>query len=211
MSRTLIASAPGNRQRTSGNAGMVFDAEEEAPRLSEYWDIMVDHKWLIAGVVALAVMIGLAYATLATPVYRSGLLLQIEDSAPDSKNPLTEASGLFEVKTPATGEIQVLASRMVLSAAVDQTDLQISAEPRYMPVFGQWLSRRATGLSDPGVLGIGGFVSGKERIQVAYANVPASLEDTKPFLVTAQGDGRYTVTHELLDAPLEGQDGQLLR
>ncbi|MDM0043337.1 polysaccharide biosynthesis tyrosine autokinase [Variovorax dokdonensis] len=215
MSRTLIAQTTGNRQqhlqRMSGNASMTFDAEEEAPRLSEYWDILVDHKWLIAGVIVLAGFIGLAYAIFAPPVYRSGLLLQVEDALPDSKNALNEASGLFEVKTPATGEIQVLASRMVLGGAVDQTNLQVSAAPRYIPAVGRWLSRHATGLSDPGLFGLGGYVSGKERIQVAHASVPPSLEDTKPFVVTAQGDGRYTVTHELLDAVLEGRVGQRLR
>ncbi|MDM0075415.1 polysaccharide biosynthesis tyrosine autokinase [Variovorax sp. J2P1-59] len=190
----------------------MIDTEDE-PRLSEYRDIMIDHKWLIVGTVVSALLAGLIYVTLATPVYRANLLLQIEDSVPDSKSKgsVTETSGLFEVKTPATGEIQVLASRMVLNAAAEQTDLQISAQPRHLPGIGRWLSRRATGLSDPGFLGLGGFVTGTERIEVARFDVPPSLEDTEPFTITAQGDGRYTVRHELLDAPLDGVVGQPLR
>ncbi|MGJ7511010.1 polysaccharide biosynthesis tyrosine autokinase [Variovorax sp. GT1P44] len=188
----------------------MIDAEDE-PRLSEYRDILIDHKWLIVSTIALALLIGLVYVTVATPVYRANLLLQIEDSAPDSKNLVSEKPGLFEVKTPATGEIQVLASRMVLNAAAEETDLQISAQPRYLPGIGQWLSRRTVGLSDPGILGLGGYVSGAERIQVTRFDVPPSLEDTEPFIITARGDGKFTVRHELLDAPLEGVVGQPLR
>lgn len=188
----------------------MLDTEDE-PRLSEYRDILLDHKWLIVGTIAAALLIGLLYVMLATPVYRANLLLQIEDSVPESKSFVTETSGLFEVKTPATGEIQVLASRMVLNAAAEETDLQINAQPRYLPVIGQWLSRRSAGLSDPGLFGIGGYVTGTERIRAARFEVPPSLEDTEPFIVTARGDGRYTVRHELLEAPLDGVVGQPLR
>ena len=186
------------------------DTEDE-PRLTEYRDIMIDNKGLIGGTVVVALLVGLLYVMLATPIYRANLLLQIEDLPPDSKQFVTETSGLFEVKTPATGEIQVIASRMVLDAAVDQTNLQINAQPRYLPLIGRWLSRRAVGLSEPGFLGLGGYVSGTERIQVARFEVPASLEDTEPFTITARDGGRFTVQHELLDAPLDGVVGQPLR
>lgn len=188
----------------------MIDAEDET-RLSEYRDIMIDHKWLIVGVIALALLVGVIYVNLATPVYRAGLLVQIEDSTPDSKSFPTETSGLFEVKTPAAGEIQVLASRMVLNAAADQVDLQVGAQPRYLPWVGPWLARHAVELSEPGFMGLGGYVTGIERIDVARFTVPASLEDTGPFTITARGGGRYTVRHELVDAPLDGVVGQPLR
>ena len=186
---------------------MMVDADD-APRLSAYSDILLDHKWLISGVVAFALLVGLVYVTLATPIYRANLLIQIEDSAPDSKSFLNETTGLFEVKTPLTGEIQVLGSRMVLNAAADQADLQVSAQPRYLPVIGAWLSRRDVGLSTPI---LGGYVTGAERIDVTRFHVPPSLEDTGPFIVTTQGGGRYTVRHETLETPLNGVLGQPLR
>ncbi|WP_261802312.1 polysaccharide biosynthesis tyrosine autokinase [Variovorax sp. PAMC28562] len=186
---------------------MMVDADD-APRLSAYSDILLDHKWLISGVVAFALLVGLVYVTLATPIYRANLLIQIEDSAPDSKSFLNETTGLFEVKTPLTGELQVLGSRMVLNAAADQADLQISAQPRYLPIVGAWLARHDVGLSMPI---LGGYVTGAERIDVTRFNVPPSLEDTGPFIVTTQGGGRYTVRHEMLEAPLNGVLGQPLR
>lgn len=153
---------------------------DNEPGLSEYKDILLDHKRMIAAVAAIALLIGFIYVTLAAPVYRANLLVQIEDSEPDSKSFLNETSGLFEVKTPASGEIQVLQSRMVLNAAADQADLQVSAQPRYLPFVGLWLASRAEKLSDPGIFGfggLGGYVTGTERIVVGRLTVPASLED----------------------------------
>jgi tyrosine-protein kinase Etk/Wzc len=210
MSRPPISSTPDARQRALAASGetMVMVDADDAPRLSAYSDILLDHKWLISGVVAFALLVGLVYVTLATPIYRANLLIQIEDSAPDSKSFLNETTGLFEVKTPLTGELQVLGSRMVLNAAADQADLQVSAQPRYLPIVGAWLARHDVGLSMPI---LGGYVTGAERIDVTRFNVPPSLEDTGPFIVTTQGGGRYTVRHEMLEAPLNGVLGQPLR
>ncbi|MDP9929195.1 tyrosine-protein kinase Etk/Wzc [Variovorax paradoxus] len=164
----------------------------------------------MAAVTALALVLGVAYAVMATPIYQSNLLVQVEDAAPDAKGFLGEASSLFEVKTPATGEIQVIRSRMVLGAAVDQTRAYVDARPRYLPVLGTWLARRASGLSEPGFLGIGGYVNGKESIRVVRFDVPAELEDEASFLLTAQGEGKYTLKNAALDRPLTGIVGQPL-
>ncbi|CAN7219481.1 polysaccharide biosynthesis tyrosine autokinase [Variovorax paradoxus] len=191
-------------------APSVARPDEDEINLKEWFDILIDRKWLVLAVTALALALGVAYALLSTPVYQSNLLIQVEDAAPDAKGFLGEASSLFDVKTPATGEIQVIRSRMVLGAAVDQTRAYIDARPRYLPIFGRWLARRAEGLSDPGFLGIGGYVNGKERISVARFDLPVELEDEAPFLITAQGEGRYTLRHTELDQPLSGTVGQPL-
>ena len=184
--------------------------DDDEVYLSEYLDILIDRKWLVAGVTALALVLGGAYALLSAPIYQSNLLIQVEDATPDAKGFLGDASSLFDVKTPATGEIQVIRSRMVLGAAVDQTRFYIDAKPRYLPILGTWLARRADELSNPGFLGIGGYVNGKERIDVTRFDVPTEFEDEEPFFVTAQGDGKYTLKHEDLDQPLTGTVGQPL-
>ena len=67
-------------------------------------------------------------------------------------------------------------------------------------------------MSNPGFLGFGGYVTGNERIVVDRFSVPPSFEDTEePFTVIARGDGRYTVEHELLGAPLNGVVGEPLQ
>ncbi|CAN7341427.1 polysaccharide biosynthesis tyrosine autokinase [Variovorax paradoxus] len=185
-------------------------AGDDDIHLSELIDIVLDHKWLVVAITALALAVGVAYVMLTTPIYQSNLLIQVEDAAADAKGFLGETSALFDVKTPATGEIQVIRSRMVIGAAVDKTHFYIDAKPRYLPVLGTWLARRADGLSEPGFLGTSGYVSGKERISVTRFDVPAALEDEEPFLVTVQGGGTYTLMHEGLDQLLTGTVGQPL-
>lgn len=180
--------------------------ESDEVNLVEYWDIIVDSRWLISIVAAAAMLIGGAYAFLANPVYESNLLIQVEDSQNSAKNLLGEAASLFDVKTPATAEMEIIRSRMVIGRAVDNTLLYISARPKRPPIVGDWLSRRAAGLSNPGFLGIGGWTTGAERIKVSSFDVPASEEDSK-FTLVASADGQFELRHPDLPRPLQGRVG----
>ncbi|MDM0004445.1 polysaccharide biosynthesis tyrosine autokinase [Variovorax sp. J22G73] len=191
-------------------AGALRDDDDDAINLSEYLDILIDRKWLVAGVTCIAVALGVAYALLSTPVYQSNLLVQVEDSAPDAKNFLGDTANLFDVKTPASGEIQIIRSRMIMGGAVEATRLYIDAKPRYVPVIGEWLARRAKGLSEPGFLGMSGYVSGKEAVNIAKFDVPSVFEDQAPFTITVQPGDQYTLTHPDLDEPLTGTIGKVL-
>lgn len=194
----------------AGAAAPLRDDESDVIRLSEYLDILIDRRWLVVGITAIAVALGMAYALLSTPVYQSNLLIQVEDSAPDAKNFLGDTANLFDVKTPATGEIQIIRSRMIMGGAVEATRLYIDARPRYVPIIGEWLARRAKGLSEPGFMGMDGYVSGTEVVRISKFDVPLALEDQKPFTITAGSDGQYTLTHPDLDEPLTGVVGRML-
>ena len=61
------------------SAALARDDEDDAIHLSEYFDILLDRKWLVASVTAVALVIGTAYALLATPIYQSNLLIQRSD------------------------------------------------------------------------------------------------------------------------------------
>lgn len=186
------------------------DLGQNEIHLTEYIDILLDHRWLVTTVTTLAVLIGVAYVFLATPIYQSDLLVQVEDAAPDAKGILGDVSNLFEVKTPSAGEIQILRSRMVVGAAVDETRFYIDAAPKYLPVIGEWLSRRSNTLSSPGFMGFGGFVHGNERVRINRFEIPSSLEDGDPFILTALGGGRYSLNQSALPEQLEGIVGQPL-
>jgi tyrosine-protein kinase Etk/Wzc len=205
---TTLASSPVIQSPMSAGASAGYD--DDAIQLSEYLDILIDRKWLVAGVAAVALALGVAYAMLATPIYQSNLLVQVEDSAPDSKNFLGDTASLFDVKTPAAGEIQIIRSRMVMGGAVQATQLYIDARPRRIPLIGDWLSRRAKDLSEPGFLGMRGYVSGTEAIGIAKFDVPPRLEDQEPFIITALGEDRYTLSHPELPESLTGTVGKIL-
>ncbi|QOF79658.1 polysaccharide biosynthesis tyrosine autokinase [Variovorax sp. 38R] len=192
------------------SAALARDDDNDSIHLSEYFDILLDRKWLVAGVTAVALVIGTAYALLATPIYQSNLLIQVEDSAPDAKNFLGDTANLFDVKTPATGEIQIIRSRLVIGGAIEAKQLYIDAQPRYLPLIGEWFSRRAKELSSPGFLGIGGYVSGTETVNIAKFDVPSTFEDQKPFTITALAGDQYTLSHPDLAEPLTGTVGKVL-
>jgi tyrosine-protein kinase Etk/Wzc len=201
----MNAPHPLQTQLALGQAAPPSDDDDEI-NLAEYWDIIVDSRWLIAAITALALTVGVAYAFLAKPVYESNLLIQVEDSSGSAKSFLGDAASLFDVKTPATAEIEIIRSRMVIGQAVDATLLYIEARPRYLPLVGDWMARRAKALSEPGFLGMGGWVTGNEKITVSAFNVPTELEGSR-FRVTAQGNGKYSISNPELEQDLVGAVG----
>jgi len=98
----------------------------------------------------------------------------------------------------------------VVAPAVEATKLYITNHPRYIPLIGGWLARHSNGLSDPGIMGFDGYVSGTERISTSQFDVPGALEGTE-FRVTAKAGGQYTLESPRLAAPLSGTVGSLLK
>lgn len=186
-------------------------ANEDDFDFGRYLEILAENKWLIAAVTALALLIGLAYTLLQKPIYEANILVQVEEvDAATKKSYLGDAGALFDVKTPASAEIEILRSRKVVGQAVDETRLDIDAQPRYIPLIGRWLARHSKRLSEPGLLGMGGYVSGTEKIDVTSFEVPRSLE-AKPFKLIARDGGRYQLLSSDGSMPITGTVGTMLR
>lgn len=179
---------------------------DDGINLLEYWDIIIDNRWLIAAMLAVAGALGSTYALLARPVYEANLMVQVEDNAGSAKSVLGEAAALFDTKTATSAELEILRSRLVIGKAVDNARLYISARPRYFPLIGAALARRAEDVSEPGFLGLSGYVTGRESITVPRFDVPAKLEGT-PFRLTAGANGQYTLKHPDLEGELRGVVG----
>ncbi|HEX7931935.1 MAG TPA: GNVR domain-containing protein [Paraburkholderia sp.] len=167
-------------------------------------------RWVILGTALASLVIGLGYATFKQPVYRSDLLIQVEQNAQTQKSVPANLSSMFDEKTEAADEMEVLRSRMVTSQAVSKLKLYIDATPRYVPVVGWWAAAHTTGLSSPLP---GGYVFGRENIDVGTFNVPQKLEG-KTFKLTLTGEGQYTLEgsgFEFTDGiHLQGQVGKLM-
>jgi len=127
--------------------------DEDEIDLASLLDTLFDHRWLIVGIALGITLLGVAYAFMAKPVYEANFLVQVEDSPTSSKNILGDVASLFDVKTVATTEIEILRSRMVVSRAVDNLRLFINARPKYFPLVGAWLAKKNEDLSTPGLLG----------------------------------------------------------
>ncbi|MDR2852222.1 MAG: tyrosine protein kinase, partial [Burkholderiaceae bacterium] len=151
--------------------------------LLELIDVVLDNRWLIAAVTALVLVIGAAYAFFATPIYQANILVQVESNTSGAaglaSNLLGQASSMFDIQSPATAEIELLRSRYVVGQAVDNLNRDIEVKPRYLPLIGKWLAKRAKAPSNPGIFGMGGFVNGNEALTISTFNVPKALEGAR--------------------------------
>ncbi|OZA96891.1 MAG: tyrosine protein kinase [Polaromonas sp. 39-63-203] len=199
------------------------DSDGDEINLLELFDVVLDSRWLIAAVTALALVLGGAYAFLTTPVYEANTLIQVEESKGGSSaatSALGEAASLFEIRSPATAEMEILRSRLVVGQAVQNLQLDLSVTPKYIPIMGGWLARRATAPSNPGFLGMGGYVSGNESLKVGAFDVPRQFEGKRfSVLVTGEGyklvapDGEALATGRFgteIGFVIGGQKGQIL-
>ena len=174
-------------------------AADDEIDLGRLFGLLLDHKWLIIAVTALFTVAGVAYALLATPIYQSDSLVQVESKA-GLRNPLDDARSLLGEDTRSDTELQILRSRLVLGRAVDQERLDIVVTPKRFPVVGEFLVRR--GMERPGFAERSIWAG--ESINVAAFEVePHLLGNT--FIITAGEGGHYQLT---LDGEPLGQ-GQL--
>ncbi|KWK42550.1 hypothetical protein WT81_01415 [Burkholderia stagnalis] len=169
-------------------------------------------KRTIAAAACGALLAGAAYVAIAQPVYQADILVQVVESgdAAATRSLLGDIYTLFDVKSTAAAETQILTSRLVVSRAVDALNLCIDAQPERFPIVGQWIARHADGLSEPGLFGYGGYAWGTESIDVSTFDVPHAYLDRR-FTLTNLDGGRYRLAATYLDAPVDGQIGQLQR
>jgi tyrosine-protein kinase Etk/Wzc len=186
--------------------------DEPAVDVKGYFNTLYDSRWLIGGITALITLVAVLYALVAKPVYEDDLMIHVEEESPNaSKNILSEASSLFETKKAAIAEMELLRSRMVVSRAVDNLQLYIQVEPKYLPIAGFWFANQNSGqLSEPGLFGYGGYVWGGERADVSVFDVP-DLWLNREFTLVAKGNNRYRFSGGGQRMVFEGTVGQRYR
>jgi len=110
----------------------VMDDEIDLQRLLA---LLQDGRWLIIGTTLLALVMGAVYAFLATPIYRSDALLQVEKKQAGLPG-FEEVSEMFAEESSATAEIQIVRSRLVLGQVVDQFKMDTLVAPDRLPLIG---------------------------------------------------------------------------
>lgn len=172
---------------------------------------LLDNIWLerkMVGLIAAAIFaLGTAYAFMAKPIYQANLIVQVEDSPGSTRSLLGEAGALFDTKTAASAEMELLRSRMVVANAVDSLGLYIGAQPKYFPFVGRWWASRSKQLSNPGILGFGGYAWGNEAIEVPVFNLPQELQEHE-FTLIAGDNGEFELQQSEHDIALKGKTGQ---
>ena len=178
--------------------------------VAQILDTLIEHKRLIAITAAVFIGLGATYAFFSAPVYQTSILIRVDEtaggSAPGSRDLLSNLSPVFDEKSSAEGEIQVIRSKLIVADAVDQLKLDVVATPRYFPLIGNWIARQSDELSEPGILGMGGFAWGKEAIEVGAFDVPAKLEG-ESYEITVLDKHSYQLSGPALGYDVKGEVG----
>lgn len=175
--------------RTVNPAPLETGAADEID-LGEIIDIIFDGKWLVLFVALLVTAVGMAYALLATPVYQADALVQIEDDGAGNLGAVFGEMGeMLAAASPATGEIELIKSRLVLGRTIRELKLYLDVEASQLPLVGKGLARlrdkhegRPTPQWMPGVDATGG-----QYVRVTTFDVPESYLN-KTFVVRALPD-----------------------
>ncbi|WP_144138168.1 polysaccharide biosynthesis tyrosine autokinase [Paraburkholderia sp. BCC1884] len=170
------------------------------------------HSWrLIGATTAVALVLGVGYAYVATPVYQADAMIQVEDSesTAKAKETLGELASIFNKSGTTAAEMELIHSDLVIAQAVQQLHLDISAKPKYFPVIGAALARHAPqGELAPARFGMPKFAWGGEQISLSALELPSSLA-SQGVVLTAAGDGAYTLATRAGSFILRAQVGQL--
>lgn len=108
--------------------------------LGKLFGTLIDHRWLIIGFTVFCSFIGVAYALLATPIYKADALIQVEEKS-SGMSGFGDMGDMFASESSATTEIEIMQSRMVLGKTVDRLDLTTEAMPNYFPIVGKGFAR----------------------------------------------------------------------
>lgn len=175
--------------------------------LAELWRTVADAKWLVLSIAALALLVASTYIWLATPVYESDLLIQVEERA-KGLGSLSDLAPAFGGAVPAAAEMEIIRSRTILGSAVDKLRLDIEARPAHFPLVGAALARghSGDGLAAPR-WGLTGNAWGGERIQVARLDLPPAWEG-RPLTLVAGLAGTYELRDPDGHPLLHGRVGQ---
>jgi len=160
---------------------------------------LVDHKWWILGITGVFFGIAVAYALLATPIYRADAIVQVEAKVPSlpGLSDVSQSLGMGG-SAEATTEIALITSRAVVGSAVKALGLDVDVEPNRFPVIGGYFARNAE-QSEPDALsdvrfGLSRYGWGGEKLDVFQLEVPRHLVAQPLTLIVGEKGG-----YELLD------------
>ncbi|NUZ10668.1 polysaccharide biosynthesis tyrosine autokinase [Pseudoalteromonas sp. McH1-7] len=184
--------------------------ESQEIDLMALFGALLDAKWFIAGVTALFMLLGVAYAIFSTPIYQATAMVQVEEKG-GSVPGFDDMSGMFESTSAAVTEIELLKSRSVIGEAVDTLNLDIVVEPKLFPLFGGRSYRQFVAQSEGEVaeasFGAGSYAWGGEKVEIHRFRVPKRAEGSS-FTLLAQADDSFALLNTNDEIILSGKVGE---
>lgn len=173
---------------------------------------LTDHKWLIAAITGVFMVTGVAYATLATPVFQANALLQVEAKKNDLLG-FSDVSSILGKESPSATEIELIKSRAVIGKTVDELKLAVLVEPDYFPVIGGFLARRFKNANPDEVaspwLGMSSYAWGGESLKIARLDLPQDKLAKKLTFITGE-NGDFKLLSEDDELLAQGRVGELV-
>ncbi|EFH7496590.1 polysaccharide biosynthesis tyrosine autokinase [Escherichia coli] len=155
---------------------------------------LIDHRKLIFAITTAFTVIAVLYALLATPIYQSTALIQVEQK--HGNVILDSLSQMLPDSQPQSApEIALIQSRMILGKTVDDLNLQAEIEPKYFPIFGRGLARLLG--KEPGTISVSRFY-----LDSGSNDVPSEVT------LTILGENNFEIERE--GYSLKGKKGVLL-
>ncbi|MCY1273733.1 Tyrosine-protein kinase wzc [compost metagenome] len=187
----------------------MHDQDDDEIDLLGLFGTLLDHKWLIASVTAGFMAVGVAYALLATPIYRSNAIVQVEQKKAAIPG-LSDMSEMFGGESAAVTEIELIKSRAIIGKAVDNLHLNIIAEPKRFPLIGNFLARRfapeTAGEVAAPLFGLNSYGWGGEELEIFQLDVPEALLEKNLKLVAGE-NGNFVLLDDEDNTLLQGEAG----
>ncbi|QLO36243.1 polysaccharide biosynthesis tyrosine autokinase [Klebsiella sp. RHBSTW-00484] len=156
---------------------------------------LIDYRKLIVSVTAAFTMLAILYALLATPIYQSDVLIQVEQKQGNAI--LSSLSQMLPNSQPQSApEIALLQSRMILGKTVDDLNLQAQVKQNYFPIVGQGLARLL------------GEKPGNINIRRLYLPMNKDNDKSPEITLTVKDKNQYLVEGD--NFSVMGRVGQLL-
>ncbi|CAM8832277.1 CobQ/CobB/MinD/ParA nucleotide binding domain protein [Burkholderia pseudomallei] len=158
------------------------------------WSV-VRHRRLFATIVGVFFALGVLYALLATPQYRAEALLRIQTKPGASISALSDVSGTISNGPSANDESEVLTSRAIVGAAIEQIGANLEIRTLdHFPLIGRLLASGHANddkLASP-LLGLSGFAWGGEKLKLGEFSLPDAALGEK-FRLVAGDDGQWSL------------------
>ncbi len=186
--------------------GSMAAEDPDDSALRDWAALISGSRWLVLGVMAACLAAAGAYVLVATPVFRSDAVVQVEERSRGIAG-LEELTAAFSSTTPAETEIELIRSRALLGGVVERLGLDVIAAPRHFPVLGAAVARRrdaAAPVAAPPLLQA--FAWGGERIEVGRLELPERLLG-RDLALTARPAGRFLLSDPDGNPLLEGAVG----
>lgn len=183
---------------TQKNGTHSTQAQNDVIDLGKLFGILLDHKWFIIATTVIFAVLGVSYALLATPIYKTDALIQVEQKSTGMPALNSEMTDLFDTESPAATEIEILKSRMVLGETVDNLNLTTVSSANHFPVIGKGLAR---------------ILGDTQHITISRFDVPENSELQGSFTLTVidKEQGLYSLTNDQEQLILKGKVGELIQ